>query len=167
MQLAATQEKLKAAGVETLAVVNTPLDRARLYVRYRPTRLTLLADPDAVTHQAYRLPAFEVVDEVLAGAWPLKATLAQIQAAATNPTGELAEPLNPLEANGALNQKDGFQLTPVDEQIMAAHGTQLAGHFLVDRHGILRWTQVEAKDRIADISKFPSEAELLAAARAS
>ena len=166
MQLAATQEKLKAAGVETLAVVNTQLDRARLYVRYRPTRLTLLADPDAVTHQAYRLPAFEVVDEVPAGAWPLKATLAQIQAAASNPTGELAEPLNPLEANGALNQKDGFQLTPVDEQIMAAHGTQLAGHFLVDRHGILRWTQVEAKDRIADISKFPSEDELLAAARA-
>lgn len=63
MQLAATQEKLKAAGVETLAVVNTQLDRARLYVRYRPTRLTLLADPDAVTHQAYRLPAFEIVDE--------------------------------------------------------------------------------------------------------
>lgn len=49
---------------------------------------------------------------------------------------------------------------------MAAHGSQLAGHFLVDRHGILRWTQVEAKDRIADISKFPSEDELLAAVRA-
>lgn len=166
MQLAATQEKLKAAGVETLAVVNTQLDRARLYVRYRPTRLTLLADPDAVTHQAYRLPAFEIVDEAPAGAWPLKATLAQIQSAAINPTGELPQPLNPLEANGAVNQKDGFQLTPVDEQIMAAHGSQLAGHFLVDRHGILRWTQVEAKDRIADISKFPSEDELLAAVRA-
>ena len=65
----------------------------------------------------------------------------------------------------ALNQKDGFQLTSVDEQIFAAHGTQLAGHFLVDRHGILRWTRVEARDRIADISKFPSEEELLAAAR--
>jgi hypothetical protein len=166
VQLAATQEKLKAAGVETLAVVNTQLERARLYVRYRPTRLTLLADPDAATHQAYRLPAFEVVDEAPAGAWPLKATLAQIQAAATNPTRELAEPLNPIEANAALNQKDGFQLTPVDEQIVAAHGTQLAGHFLVDQHGILRWTQVEAKDRIADISMFPSEDELLAAARA-
>ena len=166
MQLAATQEKLKAAGVETLAVVNTQLERARLYVRYRPTRLTLLADPDAATHQAYRLPAFEVVDEAPAGAWPLRATLAQIQAVAMNPTGELAGPLNPLEANTALNQKDGFQLTPIDEQIFATHGTQLAGHFLVDRHGILRWTQVEAKDRIADISTFPSEAEFLAAARA-
>ena len=166
MQLAATQEKLKAAGVETLAVVNTQLERARLYVRYRPTRLTLLADPDAATHQAYRLPAFEVVDEAPTGAWPLKATLAQIQAATVNPTRELAEPLNPLEANAALNQKDGFQLTPVDEQIIATHGTQLAGHFLVDRHGILRWTQVEAKDRIADISTFPSEDEFLAAARA-
>ena len=165
MQLAATQEKLKGAGVETLAVVNTPLERARLYVRYRPTRLTLLADPEAATHRAYRLPAFEVVDEAPAGAWPLKATMGQLQAAAINPTGELPAPLNPLEANAALNQKDGFQLTPVDEQIFAAHGTQLAGHFLVDRHGILRWTRVEARDRIADISKFPSEEELLTAAR--
>jgi hypothetical protein len=165
VQLAATQEKLKAVEVETLAVVNTELERARLYVRYRPTRLTLLADPEAATHRAYRLPAFEIVDEAPAGAWPLKATLAQIQASAVNPTGELPKPLNPLEANSALNQKDGFQLTPVDEQIFATHGTQLAGHFLVDRYGILRWTQVEARDRIADISKFPSEEEFLTAAR--
>jgi hypothetical protein len=159
------RDKLRAAGVETIAVVNTELERARLYARYRPTRVTLLADPDAVTHQAYRVPAFEVVDEAPAGAWPLKATLAQILAAAINPTGELPASVNPFEANGALNQKDGFQLTPVDEQIVATHGTQLAGHFLIDREGILRWVQVEARERIDDISRFPSETEFPAAVR--
>ena len=36
MQLGTTQEKLKAVGVETMAVVNTPPERARLYFKYRP-----------------------------------------------------------------------------------------------------------------------------------
>ncbi len=41
MQLGTTQEKLKAVGVETVAVVNTPLERARLYFKYRPARVLL------------------------------------------------------------------------------------------------------------------------------
>ena len=42
-QLAATQPRLHALGVETLAVVNTPLERAQLYFRHRPTAVTLLS----------------------------------------------------------------------------------------------------------------------------
>jgi len=41
VQLGTTQEKLKAVGVETMAVVNTPLPRARLYFKYRPARVLL------------------------------------------------------------------------------------------------------------------------------
>ena len=41
-QLAGVQPTLRAAGVETVAVINTPVERARLYFRHRPTPITLL-----------------------------------------------------------------------------------------------------------------------------
>jgi hypothetical protein len=64
-----------------------------------------------------------------------------------------------------LNQRDGFEATEVDQQIAAAHGTQLAGHFLIDREGVIRWGQIEAGERIGDLGKFPSDEEILRAAR--
>ncbi|NIP45470.1 MAG: hypothetical protein GWN21_02430 [Gammaproteobacteria bacterium] len=47
----------------------------------------------------------------------------------------------------------------------AAHGTQLAGYFLLDRTGIIRWLFSEAAERINDLAKFPSEEQILAAVR--
>src|SRR5262245_54090122 len=44
-QLGRTHQKLLGQGVETLAVVASQAERARLYFRYRPTRLPLVADP--------------------------------------------------------------------------------------------------------------------------
>ena len=168
MQLGATQEKLAAAGVETLAIVNTTVERARLYFKYRPTRLVLLADPDLTAHRAFGLPKVELITDPATGGvsnWPLKVRLEDLLAVRINPTGELSEPRNPMEAMNTVNQKDGFEWTEVDKQIAGAHGTVLPGHFLVDRGGLVRWAHVEAKDRMADIGKFPSEEELLAAAR--
>ena len=83
-----------------------------------------------------------------------------------NPTGELPAPLHPMEANAVLNDRDGFVLTKVDEEVFSAHGTQLGGHFLIDRDGIVRWSTVEAEAGIAGLARFPSPAEILAAARA-
>lgn len=150
-------------GVETLAVVNTTLDRARLYFKYRPTPVLQAADPEAGTHRLFRLPAFELGE---VSGWPQRATPEEFGAVRINPTGELAAALQPMEANDELNRREGFQLTDVDQQILAAHGTQLAGHFLIDREGIIRWTHVEAWERIGDLTTFPSEEEILAAARA-
>ena len=56
VQLGAVQPVLSAAGIETLAVINTPVERARLYFRHRPTPVTLLSDPDCLTHRAYGVP---------------------------------------------------------------------------------------------------------------
>jgi hypothetical protein len=64
-----------------------------------------------------------------------------------------------------LNRKDGFELTEIDQQIAAVHAFQLAGHFLVDRGGVIRWLQIEGIERIGDLAKFPSDEEILAAAR--
>ncbi len=165
VQLGTTQDKLKEMGVETVAVVNTPPERARLYFKYRPAKVLLGADPEAATHQAFRLPAGAFVEEESATSWPLSVTMGQFQAVRVNPTGELPEPQNPFEAMVTLNKKDGFEVTEVDQQVAAAHGTQLGGHFLIDREGIIRWGHVEAGERAGDLGKFPSDEEILRAAR--
>jgi peroxiredoxin len=165
VQLGTTQDKLKAMGVETMAVVNTPLERARLYFKYRPARVLLAADPEAATHRAFGVPAGVVVEDESATSWPQSVTVGQFLAVQINPNGELPAPMNPFAAMEALNKKDGFELTEVDQQIAAAHGTQMGGHFLLDREGIVRWGQIEAGERIGDLSKFPSDEEILRAAR--
>jgi|SRR5690349_14703851 peroxiredoxin len=154
-QLGILQPTLAALGVETIAVMNTSADRARLYFRYHPTATTLLADPDAATHRAFAVPSF-ALDEPL---------IAALNAARVNPTGELPEAMPPLAANDALNRLDGFEMTAADEAIFAAHPAQLTGYFLIDREGIVRWATVEATAGLNDLSKFPTPAELLAAAR--
>ena len=165
VQLGTTQDKLKAMGVETMAVVNTPAERARLYFKYRPARVLLAADPEAATHQAFRLPAGAIVEDESASSWPQRVTMGQFLATRIDHT-ELPEPQNIFAAGEALNKKDKFEMTEADQQIMAAHGTQMGGHFLIDREGIIRWGQVEAGERIDDLAKFPSDEEILRAARA-
>lgn len=151
-QLSGIHDALARVGVTTLAVVNTQRERAALYFRYHPTPVLLLADPDARTHQLYGVRSV-VPDEKLA-------------AVRINPTGELPAPLPPMEANAALNEKDGFVMTQVDEEVVAAHGTQLGGHFLIDRGGVVRWSNLEAEQGLEAIAAFPSPAEILAATRA-
>ena len=65
-----------------------------------------------------------------------------------------------------LNKRDGFEATEVDNQIAMTHGLQLSGHFLIDRDGIIRWQHIEALEGIGDLSKFPSDEEIVRAARA-
>ena len=167
VQLGTTQDKLLALGVETMAVVNTPLERARLYFKYRPARVLLAADPEAATHRAFRVPEGTLVDNESEASWARgTVTMGQMQAARINPTGELPEPQNPFVAMDTLNKRDGFEVTEVDRQIAATHGMQLGGHFLIGRDGMVRWAQIEGLERVEDISKFPSDEEIVAAARA-
>jgi hypothetical protein len=70
-----------------------------------------------------------------------------------------------VEANGVLNRRDGFELTAADEAIVAVHGTQLAGQFLLDRDGIVRWRWTEAPTSANELCRFPTPEEMLAAAR--
>jgi peroxiredoxin len=166
VQLGTTQDKLKAMGVETMAVVNTPLERARLYFKYRPARVLLTADPEATTHRSFGVPAGVLVEKESEASWAQgKVTMGQLQAVRINPTGELPAAENPFVAMEILNKQEGFEMTEIDQQIAAAHGLQLGGHFLLDRNGIVRWRYIEAAERIEDLSKFPSDEEIVAAAR--
>lgn len=166
MQLGTTQDKLKVVGVETMAVVNTPLERARLYFKYRPARVLLTADPEAATHRLFGVPEGTPVADESQAVWAQGTfTMGQLHASRVNPTGELPEPQNIFQAMETLNQRDGFELTEVDNQIVAVHAFQLVGHFLVDRDGIIRWLHIEASEGSGDLGKFPSDEEILAAAR--
>ena len=59
MEFSRAQPRLAEAGVTLLAVVNTTVERARLYLEYRPTPVIVLADPDLVSHRAFGVPAIE------------------------------------------------------------------------------------------------------------
>ncbi len=166
VQLASVQPALQAAGVETIAVVNTPVERARMYFRHRPTPATLLSDPDCATHQAFGVPHIEFQAEGSSERpeWPYRASMPEFMAARVNPTGELDEPLQPIETNPILNAKQGFEMEPADHAILETHFAQLAGHFLVDAQGKVAWTQIEAAGGPNSIGIFPTAAELIAAA---
>lgn len=165
-QLAGMQPALRAAGVETVAVINTPVERARLYFRHRPSPVMLLSDADCLTHRAFGVPHIEFLPD---GSnerpeWPYRASMEQFVAARVNPTGELPEPLQPMAANPILNAMDGFEPNEADDAVFASHGTQLVGHFLVDAAGIVRWVQIEAPDGPDGLCNYPNAAEILAAA---
>jgi hypothetical protein len=149
-----------------MAVVNTPLERARLYFKYRPARVLLTADPEAAIHRSFGVPAGTLVENESEASWAQgKVTLGQLQSLMINPNGELPEPQNVFAVSESMNKQDGFEVTEADQQMAAAHGLQLTGHFLLDRHGIVRWRYIEASERMEDFSKFPSDEEILTAAR--
>ena len=149
-----TREKLRDRGLETLGVVATNPDRARLYFRYHPPRVPLAADPELNTHRSYGLPNHRPTPK-----WTQPIQLAY---------GDLARELRlPAEnITETLDRQDGFELTGTDEAERDRHGIQLTGQFLVDREGIVRWANVEfAREGQAGAGKFPSDDELLDAAR--
>jgi len=166
VQLASVQPALQAAGVETIAVVNTPVERARMYFRHRPTPAMLLSDPDCLTHQAFGVPHIEFQPEGSSDPpeWPYRASLPEFMATRINPTGELPAPLQPMETNPVINAQQGFEMEEADHAILAKHAPQLVGHFLVDAQGKVAWTQIEAAEGPNSIGIFPTAAELIAAA---
>ena len=79
---------------------------------------------------------------------------------------EFPEPLPIPEAGAALTRADGFVPTKTDQAEMQRQWPQLKGQFLVDQDGIVRWRNIEcAKEGLAGVGKFPTDAEILAAVR--
>jgi hypothetical protein len=154
-------------GIETLTIVITPLERARLYFKYRPIHVAVASDPDGLVHRAFGLPRFQVVDDEGAPAqWPLRVTREDFRAVRNDADGELPAPLPLVAVQKELNQQDGFELTEIDIEVRRKHWSQLAGHFLIDRTGVIRWAHAEAEHAISDFGRRPGDKEILAAARA-
>ncbi len=157
VQLGATEGKLKAVGVESLAVVATAPENAQLYFKFRPTRLRLASDPELSTHRAYGVPKPVANPELMEALGTIR----------VNPTGELPEPLPIVDAAAAIGRMDGYTGTKTDKADMQRQWPQLKGQFLIDRDGIVRWANIEcAKEGLAGFGQPLPEEELLSAARA-
>jgi peroxiredoxin len=156
-QMGANEAKLKQLGVESLGIVATAPENARLYFKFRPTRVRLAADPELTTHRAFRLPKPSVTDEFMKA----------IAATKVNPFGEFPEPVPITKAAEEQAKLDGHRDTETDQAEMMRQFPQLKGQFLIDRDGIVRWANIEcANDGLAGLGKFPSDEEILTAARA-
>jgi len=156
-QMGKVESKLKVLGVEALGIVATAPENARLYFKFRPTRLRLASDPGLSTHRAYGLPKPASTPEFMK-------EMATVQ---INPNGEFPEPLPIMEAAMATGEKDGYTQTDTDKAELERQWPQLKGQFLIDRDGIVRWANVEcATEGLAGVGKFPSDEEILTAARA-
>ena len=155
-QFGTMNEKLRLAGVEPLAVVATELDNARLYFRHRPAKIPLAADPACSVHRAYGLPSMAMNEQLVQA-------LADVK---IDPTGELPRKMSVFEAAPLLNQIDGYTPNEADQRDMARQGAQVKGQFLLDRNGVVRWSNIEcANDGFAGFGRFPTEDEFLGALR--
>lgn len=161
--MAQLEPALREKGIDMLTVVNTPLERARLYFRYHPLpNLLAAADPERASHRAFGLPNLEFTQDE--SEWPRKVAMSQLMSMKINLTGELPEPLDPLAASQALNKMDGYDVTDADQQ-MAATGTgQLVGEFLLDREGIIRWSFTEVSDGGKNLFGAPTPQDVMSAA---
>jgi peroxiredoxin len=153
---------LREKGVESLAVVNTPIERARLYFRYRPMPDLLAAsDPDRTSHRAFGLPNLEFTENE--DEWPYKVSFGTA-ASMRMDLPELPEPMDPMTASDILNKKDGYEITEADERMIATGNGQLFGQFLLDRDGVVRWSFTEVPEGGSRMFGGPSREELMSAA---
>lgn len=155
-QMATTSDHLRSLGVDVLAIVGTELDNARLYFRFRPTRIALGADPHLTTHRSYGVPRLGATPELIQA----------MENTYVNPTGELPALLPVPAAAAALAALDGYQGTATDQRDYDSAFTQMKGQFLIDRDGIIRWANIECggKEGLAGLGKFPSQDDLVRAA---
>jgi peroxiredoxin len=167
VQLGAIQPQLRGLAVETVAIINTPVERGRLYYRHQINPAILLSDADCATHRAFGVPkiGFSAPGSEATAQWPENVPFEYFDAARINPEGLMPQRASPLGANDALNRQDGFSLTSEDQQIFDAHATQLTGYFVIDRAGIVRWSWTEAVAGPGELCKYPSPAALMAAAQ--
>lgn len=156
MSLGSTAEKLRAVGVETVGVVATAPDRARKYFTYRKPRYLVAADPDLASHRAFGVPRTGFTEEIFKAATATLDGIAR-QAGLDAPPGGGWD---------ALDRADGVDRNEYNADI-ERHQAQLTGQFLIDREGVIRWSNIETeREGMEGLDRFPSDDELLAAAKA-
>jgi peroxiredoxin len=161
--LARLEPALRERGVQSLAVVNTPVARARLYFRFHPMPTMLAAaDPARVSHQAFGLPNLQFVEGQTE--WPYRVGMDDAMALKVDLPGELPEPMRPNAAAEILNRKDGYEMTDAETEVSPPDRAQLVGQFLLDRDGVVRWSFTEVANGGANMFGAASPGDLLAAA---
>ena len=161
--LRGSTDLLHERGVETLAVTTTGVKTARLYAKYRPPGLPLASDPVLGIHRAYGVPIHRFTDDGPTE-WPRTFNLADTKTLLLKPSDMLPESMTAFEASNWLSAEDGFEKIEADETGPPDDVSPLISYFLIDRNGIVRWSNVIAFDDPADFAQHPSLDDLLAAA---
>jgi len=157
--LGETRLKLERAGVELLAVTEGQTELVRKYYRLRPPRIRVACDPEWHIYRAYGVPMPPSTPEYK----QLRATVR------INPTGEAPEPMSLDDVQAWLRKHHRFGEIPEDQRdLFPPRDFNIhAGHFLIDRQGIVRWVWIETP--AGDLTRygvFPTDDEILAAVRA-
>jgi peroxiredoxin len=154
---------LREKGIDSLTVVNTPIDRARLYFRYHPLpNLLAASDPERVSHRAFGLPNLEFT--ATETEWPNKLSKDEVMSMRVDLPGELPEPMNLMAAIDFLDKADGYDFTEADKHMIATGEGQLVGQFLLDRDGVVRWCFTEVPEGGRYMFGVPTPQELMSAA---
>ena len=157
-QMGKVESKLKALGVEALGIVATA-------ARERSALLQVPADPPAPglrpgdVHAPRVRPAEAGADPgVHEGRWRRHGSIPTASSRRRCPSRRPRRP---------SAKQDGYTENDTDKADMDRQWPQLKGQFLIDRDGIVRWANIEcATEGLAGVGKFPSEEEILTAARA-
>lgn len=119
--------------------------------------LATAADPELRTHQAFGVASAPVTPEILQA----------VEDRANDLARELRVPVEAGQAYATLDGLDGFERVESDDADMQRHQAQLTGQFLLDRDAVVRWVNIEcARDGLAGLGRFPTDEEVMEAARA-
>ncbi|TAU83655.1 peroxiredoxin-like family protein [Rhizobium leguminosarum] len=161
--MAELTDALQEKGIDSLTVVNTPIDRARLYFRYHPLpNLLAASDPERVSHRAFGLPNLQFTEAE--NDWPHKVSMTAVTSMRIDMPGELPAPMNPMAASEFLDKADGYEITEDDTQMIATGYGQLVGEFLLDRDGVVRWCFTEVEGDGRHMFGGPAPREVMSAA---
>jgi peroxiredoxin len=161
--MASLASDLQEIGIDSLTVVNTPIERARLYFRYHPLpNLLAASDPERISHRAFGLPNVEFTESETA--WPHKVGMDVLASMKIDMPKELPEPMGVMEAVEYLDKADGYEFTEDDRQMIATGHGQLVGEFLLDRDGVVRWCFTEVADNGRQMFGVPAAQDLMSAA---
>ncbi|MBB3138393.1 peroxiredoxin [Rhizobium pisi] len=161
--MAELTDALQEKGIDSLTVVNTPIDRARLYFRYHPLpNLLAASDPERVSHKAFGLPNLQFTEDE--NDWPHKISMNAVTSMRIDMPDELPAPMDLMAAVEYLDKADGYDFTEDDKQMIATGHGQLVGEFLLDRDGVVRWCFTEVEDGGSHMFGGPAPREVMSAA---
>jgi len=163
-QLTKVADQLRPIGVETVLVITTAPERARVYFQHYPTSLPIASDPEMAAHRAYGVMRPELTDRPTN--WPVTVNpndLSEVHSDHSWP--DVIEATTLLEAVELLDAKDGYTRAEGDPEEQAKTWHQLSGLILIDKDGVVRWTNIEAPGGLADFGNLASDTEIVAAAQ--
>jgi peroxiredoxin len=155
--------RIRSLNIEALAVITTPGERARAYFRHRPASMLIASDPEMTTHRAYGVP--QPQRTTAQTDWPATLNSADVTALQSDHAWpDVSVPISLAAAADQLDKKDGYDKSAADLDEEKATWRQLGGLILIDKAGIIRWTDFEATGGLKTFGNIAGVPAIVAAA---